>query len=461
MRADMHAVVRLAFAIGSIAGVALVAGCSEGLEGAGEEGSSGSDQAEATSSGTVQDAVTRACSTTAVRGLATQLVEEIQCLRPGTMAPINGIPNVSLSSAVFPFLQAPAATALRNASSRARRTIFVNSALRTLPQQYLLHRWYRLGRCNIRLAAQPGTSNHEGGIAVDIEDAEALRSVMSGASYRWFGPSDPVHFDFVGGGAVSLEGLSTRAFQRLWNRNNPNDRIAEDGDYGPATESRLARSPANGFAIGACKPASTGGGGGNAGSGTGGGTGGTGGGGGTTSPATQAIEVFWARTADGSYDLRAIAPASIRRVEYAVDGFVIGRATRADGENFPASYRFSQPGEARRFEVKGYDAAGNAVGSGVGQIDVTASAGQQAVFIRQMGAALYEIGFDVAPAGVTAIEVRADDFLLTDSVSRATRSTRLSVRSTFTRLGERTFQITTFGADGRARGTITRKFTLQ
>jgi hypothetical protein len=49
-----------------------------------------------------------------------------------------------------------------------------------------------------------------------------------------------------------VSGLSVLAFQRLWNRNNPKDRLAEDGAYGPQTEARLARAPSAGFAIGAC-----------------------------------------------------------------------------------------------------------------------------------------------------------------------------------------------------------------
>jgi len=73
---------------------------------------------------------------------------------------------------------------------------------------------------------------------------------MSSKNYRWLGASDPVHFDYVGGGTINMKGTSVLAFQRLWNRNNPNDRIAEDGQYGPTTENRLSRSPVGGFATG-------------------------------------------------------------------------------------------------------------------------------------------------------------------------------------------------------------------
>jgi hypothetical protein len=199
----------------------------------------------------VSQAVTEACSTTAVKGLSKQLIDEVQCLRPGTFKSIEGLPGFTLGAAVFPFMQTPAADALVAAQKARGTRMTINSALRTLPQQYLLYRWYRTGRCGISLAAAPGRSNHESAVAVDIADNAGWRTAMSNNKYRWLGASDPVHYDYIGGGAVDIRGLSVRAFQRLWNRNNPQDRIAEDGDYGPATEARLAKSPVGGFAKGA------------------------------------------------------------------------------------------------------------------------------------------------------------------------------------------------------------------
>jgi hypothetical protein len=200
---------------------------------------------------TVATAVDLACTTSVVKGLATQLVEEINCLKPGAMKRIDDVPGLALGSAVFPWLQTPAATALAAAQRARNVTMSINSGLRTLPQQFLLYRWYKTSRCGIRLAASPGTSNHESGIAVDIGSYSSWRTTMRNKNFRWLGASDPVHFDYVGSGTVSMSGLSVKAFQRLWNRNNPADRIAEDGDYGPNTEKRLSKSPIGGFAKGA------------------------------------------------------------------------------------------------------------------------------------------------------------------------------------------------------------------
>jgi len=235
-----------------------VIGCSGAAEVQDDE-PIGTTSAELAANDPVSSAVSQSCSTTAVKGLATQLVDEIQCLKPGSMKDISGKPGLSLGAAVFPFLQTNAANALIDAQKARGTTMTINSGLRTLAQQYLLYRWYQTGRCGISLAAKPGTSNHESALAVDIEDNAGWRSAMNGHDFRWLGASDPVHYDYIGGGTIDLRGLSVKAFQRLWNRNHPADTIAEDGAYGAATETRLAQAPVGGFAIGAfCKNADAG-----------------------------------------------------------------------------------------------------------------------------------------------------------------------------------------------------------
>ncbi len=211
----------------------------------------GSTSAALTATDPVSAAVATTCTTSSVKGLSTQLVEEIQCLRPGAMKKIDGLAGLKLGASVFPYLQTPAADALIAAQKARNVTMEVNSGLRTLPQQFLLYRWYQTGRCGISLAASPGKSNHESAIAVDIQDNAAWRTALQGKGFRWLGANDPVHYDFTGKGAVDLKGLSVEAFQRLWNRNHPEDKIEEDGSYGTATEQRLAKAPAGGFPIGA------------------------------------------------------------------------------------------------------------------------------------------------------------------------------------------------------------------
>ncbi len=213
------------------------------------------DTAEALTPGSVGSKILAGCSTRQVWGLTKQLVGELQCMKPGILASLEDIPGVELDEDAFPYLQAPAKTALVAAQRDLGRTIHVNSALRTLPQQYLLYRWYKNGRCGIGLAARVGSSNHEGGVAVDLASHDAdVRRAMSRHSFAWLGGSDPVHFDFRGD-AEGLQGLSVKAFKRLWNRNHPDKKLGESDGYDAATEAALKESPADGFEKGpSCAP---------------------------------------------------------------------------------------------------------------------------------------------------------------------------------------------------------------
>jgi hypothetical protein len=396
------------------------------------------------SSLTVGTAVGRSCTTAVVRGLSVQLIDEINCLRPGTMRSIDGVSGVSLGSAVMPYLQTSAADALRRAASRAGG-ISVNSAIRTLAQQYLLYRWYRNGSCGIGLAASPGNSNHETGIAVDVNDPYGAMSALRNSGWSWLGSRDEVHFDYVGGGTTSLRGLSVQAFQRLWNRNNPTDRIAEDGDYGPATESRLARAPASGFARGASCVA------GSEGSGAGGVM--------TEAPAASpSFAVSWERRDDGSYAFRATPPANVRRVEFRVDDLTIVTAERGADGTAQGTYTFRFEGPSRSLVARGLDASGSEVARSVGMMDVTEGT---AVFVRPLGDRTYEIGLDRPEAAIGAIEVKADGFALRDVVSGATRSERMVVRYRFNEVGQRNLAIDTLNAGGSYRGTLRRTITLR
>lgn len=190
-----------------------------------------------------------ACTTASIRGLSDQIVAEMNCIRPGLMSNITGA-NISLTSAAaLPYLQGPAAAALKRATT-GRSRLPLNSTLRTLAQQYMLYTWYRTGRCGVGLAAQPGRSNHEDGLAIDTSAYSSWISILRDNGFRWFGTADDVHFDYTGG--VDAQGVL--AFQRLWNHNNPGDKIGADGVYGPQTEARIRKSPRTGFARGAsCK----------------------------------------------------------------------------------------------------------------------------------------------------------------------------------------------------------------
>ncbi len=190
---------------------------------------------------------TSSCSTSVVVGLSKQIAEEVACMSPGSLVKFNPTANLTFTSnAVLPYLNSAAkANLLKVAQTRVVR---INSGFRTVAQQYLLYRWFQLGRCGIPAAAVPGRSNHEGGRAVDLQNYSSLISAMGARGWSHNVPGDPVHFEHLS--SPDIRGKDVVAFQRLHNRNNPNNKIAEDGAYGPATGAALRAAPATGFSKG-------------------------------------------------------------------------------------------------------------------------------------------------------------------------------------------------------------------
>lgn len=232
-----------------LAALALVAaGCSGTIVDDDFHGSEGEAEQGLVGTGTVGDKINTSCSTATVAPLSLQIAQEIACIAPGSLAPFQEGGGVHFTSgAVLPYLHPTAITDLK-ATAAATGDIEVNSAFRTVAQQYLLYRWYQTGRCGIPAAATPGNSNHEGGRAVDLSNYSSVISSMSRHGWAHDVAGDPVHFDHLA--SSDIRGLDVHAFQRLWNLNNPNDRINEDGDYGPSTAARLSKAPAGGFPLG-------------------------------------------------------------------------------------------------------------------------------------------------------------------------------------------------------------------
>jgi GH24 family phage-related lysozyme (muramidase) len=197
-----------------------------------------------------QAAIEGGCSTSVANPLSEQLITEMLCQADGSMKSIKGKQYISLGSAAFGWLQSKAADQLLKVVGDKKSTLTINSGLRTLPQQYLLYRWKNLGLCGITAAAAPGRSNHNGGLAIDVNSYSSWTSTMSKYGWKWYGDGDKPHFDYTGSGTEDVRELSTLAFQKLWNANNPNDKISEDGVYGTNTEKRLQQSPIEGFPIG-------------------------------------------------------------------------------------------------------------------------------------------------------------------------------------------------------------------
>ena len=223
--------------LGSAGALVCFAGCAEP-----------ENLSETSQAATVKSLETTSCSTSVVLGLSLQIADEVNCMMPGQLAKFTPTANIVFSSqAVLPYLDLEAQAALTKAATGT--TIRINSAFRTVAQQYLLRRWKDLGRCGITAAALPGRSNHESGRALDVDNYTAVGARLRANGWSDNVAGDAVHFEHLS--SADIRGADVQAFQRLWNRNNPTDLIAEDGDYGPNTAARLAKAPAGGFTVGA------------------------------------------------------------------------------------------------------------------------------------------------------------------------------------------------------------------
>jgi hypothetical protein len=182
-------------------------------------------------------------STAALKGLNDQLIATATNLGL-KLVQLNSNLLVRNDRAVNLAFDPAIAADLPTIAKRFGRPIKINSAYRTLPQQFLLWRWSQEGL--VGRAARPGTSNHEGGNAIDVEEWDDLKTHFK--ALGWVHQldktgDDPVHFEKGSGDRT----IGVRAVQALWNLKNPSDRIAVDGIFGRNTEARLLRMPIDGY----------------------------------------------------------------------------------------------------------------------------------------------------------------------------------------------------------------------
>jgi hypothetical protein len=197
---------------------------------------------------TVEAAVRGSCTTLSIEGLNKQIVQQVRALSPKAFVALPSRPNLVTGPHVIPYLHVEARDRLvRVLDAHKNATMTINSALRTVAQQYMVWRWSMTKTCGVELATRPGQSNHELGLALDIKDHATWRSALEAEQFRWLGASDRVHFDYKAAEALPRKMVDVLAFQKLWNKHHPSDLIREDGIYTAATEQRLKKAPADGF----------------------------------------------------------------------------------------------------------------------------------------------------------------------------------------------------------------------
>lgn len=188
------------------------------------------------------------CNTGLAHGLSLQLIAKLNRLTVTPLLVPFSDKTIDINSeSVNAYLQPAAAAALVNAAQKGGgRILKINSCLRTTVQQHIIRRQFEQGLCGITAAAMPGTSNHERGAAVDIQDSHSWQVCLEGHSWKKLGSWDDMHFDFWDC-RHDIASLQLSAFQMLWNEHNPGDLIPVDGTYGAMTAARIDKSPVNGW----------------------------------------------------------------------------------------------------------------------------------------------------------------------------------------------------------------------
>ncbi|MGG6297054.1 peptidoglycan-binding protein [Leptolyngbya sp. AN02str] len=194
------------------------------------------------------------CTTAIANALSQQLIHQMNLIAPNIMVSFDDL-DVILEQAAFPYLQPAAKESLRRVIAARGQPMRIASAYRTIAQQlFLYNRREGRGRCGLSDVALPGRSNHQSAVAIDVSDWAGWRPYLERDGWLWYGTrkpgtSDKVHFDYVGRGIVDIRSTAVKAFQKLWNKNHLDDRIAEDGQWGNETHERLNQAPIGGFKV--------------------------------------------------------------------------------------------------------------------------------------------------------------------------------------------------------------------
>ena len=190
-----------------------------------------------------------------VSNLSRQIINQMNTLQTSILVNFESLPGLNITPAPYLnfYLQAGAKETLRAAlrqgmTQQPNLKMTVNSAYRTVAQQHILYRVFQQAPRLIPLAAKPGNSNHENGLAIDVANYNVWKPYLLANGWKWLGGNDPVHF-FEDNGRTDVDDLGVKAFQTLWNRFNPNELMTVDGKFGAQTAAKMDRCLITGFAI--------------------------------------------------------------------------------------------------------------------------------------------------------------------------------------------------------------------
>jgi murein L,D-transpeptidase YcbB/YkuD len=189
-----------------------------------------------------------------VSGLSRQIIAQMNTLANGILINFESLPGIEGSGASLNlYLQSGAKESLRAAlregiAKQPNLKMTINSAYRTVAQQHILYQVFQRDPKLIPLASKPGNSNHENGLAIDVNNYNAWKPYLTAHGWHWLGGNDPVHFSEPSG-RDDVNKLGIAAFQALWNQYHPNEAMTVDGNFGAQTAAKMDSAPIGGFGL--------------------------------------------------------------------------------------------------------------------------------------------------------------------------------------------------------------------
>ena len=182
-------------------------------------------------------------STSGVDGLDSQVIQRMGL---DSLAKVFE-PNFTAGDDCIPYFQPHVAASLSKIlRANSRRRMTCTSAFRSVVRQCVLYECFRRRIGGITLAATPGSNApHSQAIAIDIQEWENWKPILEDEGWDWQGSAKRRHFD-LHSKIPDLPSRSIKAFQELWNENNP-DKLVVDGIWGEKTRQAMLRSPAEGW----------------------------------------------------------------------------------------------------------------------------------------------------------------------------------------------------------------------
>lgn len=152
--------------------------------------------------------------------------------------------NIRRGDGLFPYCQSPVRDALKKLLEDYGKSLTINSAYRSVIAQTVLY-----NNRDGRLVAEPGKSDHQRGISLDVQEWSDVKDLMLKHGWEWtYGNlGDFEHFDWKRNEMPDIRPDTVKAFQILWNKVNPENQIKEDGIVGSQTLECINNSPAEGF----------------------------------------------------------------------------------------------------------------------------------------------------------------------------------------------------------------------